>query len=112
MRCDQACAHCGSRAAQARPQELETPALLEVARALIDLGCREVALIGGEAYLHPGVYELTEFLSARDVRVITQTGGRGLTRSRVTLWHKKVRALPDRQILGGFWMRFVDVVEP
>lgn len=36
----------------------------------------------------------------------------GLTRSRVTLWHKKVRALPDRQILGGFWMRFVDVVEP
>jgi radical SAM protein with 4Fe4S-binding SPASM domain len=86
MRCDQACSHCGSRAARARPEELDTPALLEVARALVELGCREVALIGGEAYLHPGVYELTEFLSARDVRVITQTGGRGLTRARVRRW--------------------------
>ena len=35
----------------------------------------------------------------------------GLTRSRVTLWHKKVRGLPDRQVLGGFWLRFVDVEE-
>ena len=33
----------------------------------------------------------------------------GLTRSRVTLWHKQVRGLPDRQVLGGFWLRFVDV---
>ncbi len=79
MRCDHACAHCGSRAAKPRPDELDTPELLDVAAALVKLGVREVALIGGEAYLHPGVFELTRFFSERDVRVIMQTGGRGLT---------------------------------
>lgn len=33
----------------------------------------------------------------------------GLSRTRVHLWHKNVRMLPDREILGGFFMRFVDV---
>jgi radical SAM protein with 4Fe4S-binding SPASM domain len=79
MRCDHACAHCGSRAAKARPDELGTAELLEVAQAVVDLGCREVALIGGEAYLHPGMYDVTRFFVQRDVRVIMQTGGRGLT---------------------------------
>lgn len=32
-----------------------------------------------------------------------------LSRQRVALWHKEVLGLPDRQILGGFWLRFVDV---
>lgn len=32
-----------------------------------------------------------------------------LSRQRVALWHKDVLGLPDRQILGGFWLRFVDV---
>ncbi len=34
----------------------------------------------------------------------------GLSRSRVFLWHKNVIGLPDREILGGFWLRFVDVL--
>lgn len=79
MRCDHACAHCGSRAAKPRPGELDTPELIEVAAALVDMGVREVALIGGEAYLHPGVHELTRYFADRDVRVVMQTGGRGLT---------------------------------
>lgn len=33
----------------------------------------------------------------------------GLSRTRVNLWHKRVRGLPDREVLGGFWLRFVDV---
>lgn len=79
MRCDHACAHCGSRAAKPRPDELDTPELLDVAAALVKMGTREVALIGGEAYLHPGVFELSRFFTDNDVRVIMQTGGRGLT---------------------------------
>src|SRR5262245_16437895 len=51
LRCDQTCAHCGSRAGKARVDELSTHEMLDVARALVRLGCREVALIGGEAYL-------------------------------------------------------------
>lgn len=83
MRCNHACAHCGSRAAEPREDELDTPALLEVADQLAAAGTTEVALIGGEAYLHPGMLPVTERLSALGVRVILQTGGRGLGRARL-----------------------------
>jgi oligopeptide transport system substrate-binding protein len=33
----------------------------------------------------------------------------GLSRVQVLLWHKDVVALPDRGILGGFFLRYVDV---
>ncbi|MDT8450828.1 MAG: ABC transporter substrate-binding protein [Wenzhouxiangellaceae bacterium] len=33
----------------------------------------------------------------------------GLSRTRIHLWNKRLRMLPDREILGGFFMRFVDV---
>ena len=83
-RCDQACAHCGSRAGpQARERELDTAELLEVADALVRLGTREVTLIGGEAYLRSDVYTLIEHLAARQVRVTMQSGGRGLSLERV-----------------------------
>ncbi len=34
----------------------------------------------------------------------------GLSRTRVYLWHKNVIAIPDREILGGFFLKYVDVV--
>ncbi len=36
----------------------------------------------------------------------------GLSRTRIHLWNKDVAMLPDREILGGFFMRFVDVARP
>ena len=36
----------------------------------------------------------------------------GLSRTRIHLWHKDVIMVPDREILGGYFMRFVDLVEP
>ena len=33
----------------------------------------------------------------------------GLSRTRIYLWHKNVIALPDREIVGGFFLRFVDI---
>jgi radical SAM protein with 4Fe4S-binding SPASM domain len=83
MKCDQQCPHCGSRAGKARPRELSTEELVEVAQALLDLGCREMALIGGEAYLHPGVAEVVRVLAEGGVRVGMQTGGRTLTRDKL-----------------------------
>ncbi|MEZ4379870.1 MAG: radical SAM protein [Nannocystaceae bacterium] len=84
LRCDHACAHCGSRAGPAaRPDELSTAELLEVADSLIRLGTREVTLIGGEAYLRGDCTQLIEHLTAGGVRVTMQTGGRGLTKTRV-----------------------------
>lgn len=82
MKCDQPCAHCGSRAGHAREVELSTAEILEVARSLVRLGCREVALIGGEAYLRPDLHEIVGELAAGGIRVAMQTGGRALTRER------------------------------
>ncbi len=83
LRCDHECAHCGSRAGDARPDELSTEELLEVADALVRLGAREVTLIGGEAYLRGDCYRLIAHLRDAGVRVTMQTGGRGLTEGRV-----------------------------
>ncbi len=34
----------------------------------------------------------------------------GLSRTRIYLWHKDVIAVPDREIVGGFFLKFVDLV--
>jgi radical SAM protein with 4Fe4S-binding SPASM domain len=83
LKCDHACDHCGSRAVKARPDELTTREMLEVAQKLVGMGTREVTLIGGEAYLRDDCCELVAFLTARGVRVTMQSGGRGLTRARL-----------------------------
>ena len=83
MRCDHACAHCGSRAEFARPDELSTEELLDVANQLIRIGTREVTLIGGEAYLRSDVYTLVEHLTQGGIHVSMQTGGLGLTDRRI-----------------------------
>ena len=82
MKCDQPCQHCGSRAGHARDAELSTEEVLAVAASLVDLGCREIALIGGEAYLRTDLYEIVGFLAGRGLRVGVQTGGRALTPER------------------------------
>src|SRR5579859_2265297 len=58
LRCDLACRHCGSRAGHARPNELSTRECLELVSQLAELGTREVALIGGEAYLREDWLEI------------------------------------------------------
>lgn len=79
MRCDHACAHCGSRAGRPRPKELHHDELLQTADALARLGCREVTLIGGEAYLYPQIFPLMRHMKALGLVVTMQTGGRGIT---------------------------------
>lgn len=83
MRCDHACAHCGSRAEFSRPDELRTDELFGVADQLIRLRTREVTLIGGEAYLRTDVYDLVEYLTKGGIYVAIQTGGLGLTERRM-----------------------------
>lgn len=82
LRCDHACAHCGSRAGPVREDELSTEEMFEVADSLARLGAREVTLIGGEAYLRSDVYQLVAYLADKGLRVTMQTGGRGLTAER------------------------------
>lgn len=82
LRCDQPCTHCGSRAGEARARELSTAQALDVVRQLAALGTREVVLIGGEAYLHPGVHEVLSALRDASVIPTMTTGGRGIDRAR------------------------------
>lgn len=82
MLCDQPCQHCGSRAGRPREAELSTAEVLEVGEALHRMGCREIALIGGEAYLRKDLPTIVRFLVDKGMRVAMQTGGRALSAER------------------------------
>jgi radical SAM protein with 4Fe4S-binding SPASM domain len=82
MKCDQPCQHCGSRAGQARENELETEEILAVAKDLVRLGTREVTVIGGEAYLRPDLLQIVRALAEGGIRVTMQTGGRAFNLER------------------------------
>jgi radical SAM protein with 4Fe4S-binding SPASM domain len=79
LRCDHACGHCGSRAGVARETELTTAQALAVVDQLAAMRAREVVLIGGEAYLHPGFLAIIAALAARGIAPAMTTGGRGIT---------------------------------
>jgi radical SAM protein with 4Fe4S-binding SPASM domain len=79
LACDQRCTHCGSRAAEPRLNELTTAEAIDVVGELAALGTREVSLIGGEAYLHPGFLDVLAALRAAGITCSMTTGGRGLT---------------------------------
>jgi radical SAM protein with 4Fe4S-binding SPASM domain len=85
LRCDQPCAHCGSRAGKARTDELSTEEAKDVGTALARLGCREVTLIGGEAYLRRDLPEIARHLVSSGLRVTMQTGGRAFTEARAAV---------------------------
>lgn len=80
LACDLACRHCGSRAGKARPTELDTTQALNLADQLIELGVKEVTLIGGEAYLRNDWLQIVERLARAGLAVSMTTGGRGVTR--------------------------------
>ncbi len=79
LACDQPCTHCGSRAGDARPAELGLAQALEVVKSLAAMRAEEVALIGGEAYLHPAFLEILEAIGQAGIRPTMVTGGRGMT---------------------------------
>ena len=80
LACDLACRHCGSRAGRARPEELDTAQALDLAGQLIELGVKEVTLIGGEAYLRSDWLQIVSKLAKAGLAVSIATGGRGITR--------------------------------
>lgn len=78
LRCDQPCTHCGSRAGDPRESELTTEQALAVVPQLAAMRTEEVALIGGEAYLHPGFLVLVRAIVAHGMRATMTTGGRSV----------------------------------
>jgi radical SAM protein with 4Fe4S-binding SPASM domain len=79
LRCDLACRHCASRAGRARPDELTTAEALDLVSQMVELGVREVTLIGGEAYLRDDWTEIVRAIKAAGLVCSVTTGARGLT---------------------------------
>lgn len=78
LACDHACTHCGSRGSLPRESELSTAEALTIADELIEMKTREVVLIGGEAYLHEGFFEVARRLKGGGVTPVITTGGWGV----------------------------------
>ena len=82
LACDLSCRHCGSRAGQPRRDELTTAEAVDLVNQLRDLGVQEIALIGGEAYLHPGWLTVIAQIRRCGMQSTLVTGGRGMTADR------------------------------
>jgi radical SAM protein with 4Fe4S-binding SPASM domain len=79
LKCDLACAHCGSRAGRTRPEELDTAACLDLVAQMAALGVLEVTVIGGEAYLRDDWLAIVRAISDAGMHCSMTTGGRGVT---------------------------------
>jgi radical SAM protein with 4Fe4S-binding SPASM domain len=78
LTCNLACNHCGSRAGDARSDELTTAEALDLVRQLHEAGIREITLIGGEAYLRPDWLTIARAIADRGILVTMVTGGLGI----------------------------------
>ena len=79
LRCDQACEFCGSRAGRARDDELTTAEIIDIVEQLAEMGTREVALHGGEAYLRKDFLDVVRAIRSHGIDATMVTGGRGFT---------------------------------
>lgn len=78
LKCNLACSHCGSRAGAPRKDELTTAEALDLVDQLAEVGIREVALIGGEAFLRRDWLEIAAAVRRAGMVCSMTTGGYGL----------------------------------
>ena len=78
LKCNLACNHCGSRAGDARVDELTTAECLDLVRQLKQVGIDEVTLIGGEAYLRRDWLEIARAIVDEGMICGITTGGLSL----------------------------------
>lgn len=79
LKCNLACQHCGSRAGQAREEELSTQEALDMVKQLAEVGITEVTLIGGEAFLRPDWLEIARAITDAGMHCGMTTGGFGIS---------------------------------
>jgi len=85
LRCDQCCHFCGTRAGHAREDELNTDEAVDVVRQLAEMGCKEVALHGGEAYLRSDWLDIVRAVRAHGMDCTMVTGGKTMSREQAQL---------------------------
>lgn len=79
LKCNLACSHCGSRAGQARTEELSTAEALDLVTQMAEVGIKEVTLIGGEAFMRSDWLEIATAITQAGMRCSMTTGGFGVS---------------------------------
>jgi nif11-class peptide radical SAM maturase 3 len=79
LKCNLACSHCGSRAGDARTEELSTAEALDLVHQLAEVGITEVTLIGGEAFLRKDWLDIAAEIVKSGMVCTMTTGGYGLS---------------------------------
>jgi nif11-class peptide radical SAM maturase 3 len=79
LKCNLACSHCGSRAGEARHDELSTAEALDLVAQMAEVGIKEVTLIGGEAFMRPDWLQIAAEISRLGMWCSITTGGFGIS---------------------------------
>jgi radical SAM protein with 4Fe4S-binding SPASM domain len=75
LKCNMKCIHCGSSAGKERKEELTTEEWNSVTDQLANVGCKRIALLGGEPFLRKDWYELSKNVLDNNMKVIYITNG-------------------------------------
>ena len=73
--CNLSCSHCGSRAGTKRTNELSLEDCKRTVDQLVELGTREICLIGGEVFIRRDWVSLVEYIKKKGLFCAIQTGG-------------------------------------
>jgi radical SAM protein with 4Fe4S-binding SPASM domain len=79
LACNLKCNHCGSRAGEAREDELSTEECFDLVDQMAAAGIGEVSLIGGEAYLRADWLDIARRINERGMLCTVTTGGYGIS---------------------------------
>ncbi len=63
------------------------------------------------AVMQPGLERTTIYRKMNQILVDSCVSMMGLSRTNLLMWHDDVIAYPDRNIVGGFWLKYVDLRE-
>lgn len=81
LKCNLACTHCGSRAGEARVNELSRAEAFDLVRQMAEVGITEVTMIGGEAFLRSDWLDIAEEITHQGMICSMTTGGYGINRT-------------------------------
>jgi radical SAM protein with 4Fe4S-binding SPASM domain len=73
--CNMKCIHCGSSAGNKRKNELNTMQWNSVTEQLVLLGCKKIALLGGEPFLRKDWYEISKNIKEYKLKLLFISNG-------------------------------------
>lgn len=88
LQCNMKCIHCGSSAGYKRESELSTNEWINVCEQLADLGCRRIALLGGEPFLRKDWFIIAQKIRDFDINLVIMSNGLCINKEIIDLLRK------------------------